>query len=369
MKNKIFVITFIFIFFSANYCMNDDSAADFGKNLKHHGNGVFIVNEGNFMYGNASLTFYDPEKKEVENDIFYNTNGLPLGDVAQSMTIIDSTAFIVINNSGKIYEMNINTFRYTGKITGLTSPRYFFVISQTKAYISDLYAKEITIVNPKTGLKNGTVNVNNHNPKFYQHSTEQILLFGKYIYVNCHSFDDKILKINSETDRLEDSLTVAKQPQSMVIDKNNNLWVLSDGGFSESPYGQVNAALSEINLNLFSVEKTLTFSDINSTPNSLCINKTGDTLFFIVKNSVSPNISGVYRFSISENQLPEWAFIKAENRFFYAVAIHPENSEIYVSDAKDYSQRGDIYRFSPNGTPIDTFAAGIIPGTFCFKIR
>jgi len=368
MKNNYFSLSFLTIFLAVS-CMNDDSAQDFQKNLKHHGIGVFIVNEGNFMYGNASLSFYDARNKTVENDIFYNTNGLPLGDVAQSMVIVDSTAFVVINNSGKIYMLNLNTFKYIGKITGLTSPRYFLPISSTKAYISDLYAKSISVINPKTGFKIGSIDVNNNNLQFYQHPTEHMVISGKYVYVNCHSFDDKILKIDTETDKLTDSLTVTKQPNSMVLDKNDKLWVLSDGGFPESPYGQVNAAISLVDLSTFSTEKTMVFTDSHSTPKSLYINKSKDTLYYIINNSVSPNISGVYRLAIDENSLPQQAIIPSDNHLFYSLAIDPENSDIYVADAKNYMQRGDIYRFSPNCTPIDTFQVGIIPGGFCFKAK
>lgn len=38
------------------------------------GKGLFITNEGNFMYGNASLSYYDPEKKHVENEVFARAN-------------------------------------------------------------------------------------------------------------------------------------------------------------------------------------------------------------------------------------------------------------------------------------------------------
>ena len=49
--------------------------------------GVFITCEGNFGWDNASLSFYDPAARSVENEIFIRANGMKLGDVAQSMTL------------------------------------------------------------------------------------------------------------------------------------------------------------------------------------------------------------------------------------------------------------------------------------------
>lgn len=39
----------------------------------------FSMNEGNFQYGNATLSYYDPETKKVENEIFYRANAMKLG--------------------------------------------------------------------------------------------------------------------------------------------------------------------------------------------------------------------------------------------------------------------------------------------------
>ena len=86
--------------------MKDDSWTG-SQSIALANKGLFIVNEGNFMYGNASLSYYDPATKQVQLDLFYKINGLPLGDVAQSMTIYKNLGFISINNSGKIYVIDI----------------------------------------------------------------------------------------------------------------------------------------------------------------------------------------------------------------------------------------------------------------------
>lgn len=357
---KLIVLTLLIITVFTSCIKKPVETVFFNFEKKH---GVFITNEGNFMYGNASLSFYDFEEKRVYNHIFSARNTVPLGDVAQSMEIFDNKAYIVVNNSGKVYVVDVNTIEFKGSITGLTSPRYIHFLNDSKAYISDLYAKAINIVNPTTYLKTGSIDVNNHNPDFYQHSTEHLLAYENYIITNCWSYDNQILFIDSNTDQLVDSLEVPAQPNSMVIDKNNKLWVLTDGGFEGSPYAHERPTLVKIDLASREIEKQFRFQ-LEENPQELCINGTKDSLYFINRH--------VYRMAVEESVFPEIPFIESDFEGvyggFYGLAIHPENSEIYIADALDFQQNGIIYRYSSSGDLIDSFKAGVIPGSFCFKL-
>ena len=345
-------------------CMKDDELWDFERLGVDKLQGVFIINEGNFTYGNGSLSFYDINSGEVLNDVFYNTNALPLGDVALSMTIRDSLAYVVVNNSGRIYVMSASTFQYRGKITGLTSPRYIHFVSDSKAYVSDLYARSIAIINPLSMEVTGSIDVGNTQGGFHQHSTEQMLQYGKYVYTNCWSFDNKVLVIDSERDVVVDSIEVLKQPNSMVMDRYHNLWVLSDGGFEGSPYGYEAPGLMKIEAGSREAVVVHRF-ERGEQPTELHINGGGDTLWFLNRH--------LYRLPL-EGEAPTLPELFVESPYgpgfnggFYGLDIDPASSELYISDAVDYVQRGMVYRIAANGVPMDTLRVGISPASFCFK--
>ena len=81
---------------------------DYGMEEEFHvtDTGLFITNEGNFQYGNATLSFYNPATKEIENEIFYRANAMKLGDVAQSMIIRDGIGWVVVNNSHVVFAID-----------------------------------------------------------------------------------------------------------------------------------------------------------------------------------------------------------------------------------------------------------------------
>ena len=345
--NPILLLLLLF----ATSCHKDNPPPE--PNPDKLGKGIFIVNEGNFNSGNASLTYYETEKKKTTNQLFYKQNNAPLGDVAQSITIHGERAYIVVNNSGLIYVINRKAALYEGKITDLVSPRQMTFIDDNKAYVSDLSSSKITVINP--------IDLNIIGKIELGRTSEEMLKIGNEIFVaNWSAFNqlatnNQLMIINSLQDILADSISVGIEPNSMVIDKNGMLWVLCSGGFenTEKP------SLWKINPGTREIIQIFNFSDINSVPTELEINKAGDKLFFIKQS--------VYRMSINDSQLPNEPFIKDIAELPYRLSVDKTTDDIYLTDALDYIRDGLVFRFNSEGQFLDTISAGIIPGSIGFN--
>ena len=318
--------------------------------------GLFICNEGNFQYGNATLSYYNPATREVENEVFYRANAMRLGDVAQSMTIHNDRGWVVVNNSHIIFAIDLNTFREVGRITGLTSPRYIHFVSDDKAYVTQIWDNRIFVVDPRRYCVVDYIEVPNMTME--QGSTEQMVQLGKYLYVNCWSYQNRILKIDTETDAIVAELEVGIQPTSLAMDCNGKLWTVTDGGFDGSPYGYEAPSLYRIDPDTFTVEAQFTFKR-GDAPSEVQLNGSGDTIYWINDD--------IWAMSVEAERLPVRPFLDSRGTIYYGLTVDPTSGDVYIADAIDYTQQGKVYRYSAEAEPIDEFYVGIIPGSFCWK--
>jgi DNA-binding beta-propeller fold protein YncE len=313
-------------------------------------NGIFIACEGNFMYGNGSLSFYHPEKKEVTNHLFQARNNAPLGDVVQSLARKGNSLFIVVNNSGKIMVTDSRTIEFKGTITDLTSPRYIHFISESKAYISDLYATSVTVFNPGTLEITGTIDLEGH-------SSEQMVQVGKFVYASHWVNGEHILVIDTETDKLVDQIKVPAQPKDLRVDKSGKIWVLCGGSYENSDVDTQPSALVRLDPETRTMEQIYRFSE-GMFSSGLEMNADGDTLYYLN--------NGVYKMDVNSRHLPDSVFIPENEKLFYHLAVNPGNNEIYIADAIDYTQDAVVYRYSQSGMLKDSFKVGINPSDFLF---
>ena len=326
------------------------------EDFNEQGRGLFCLNEGNFQYGNATLSYYNPATHSVKNEIFARANAMKLGDVAQSMIIRNGIGWVVVNNSHVVFAIDINTFKEVGRITNLTSPRYMHFISDEKAYITQIWDNRIFIVNPKRYEITGYIEIPNMTME--SGSTEQMVQYGKYLFVNCWSYQNRILKIDTETDQIVDELTVGIQPTSLALDCNNKLWTVTDGGYEGSPYGYEAPSLYRIDAESFTIEKQFRFKK-GDWPSEVQLNGTKDKIYWLNDD--------VWEMDVMAEYVPAEPFLPYNGTLYYGLTVCPRTGEVYIADAIDYMQNGKVYRYSPNRELIDEFYVGIIPGAFCWK--
>ena len=327
-------------------CGDDEPESKSGYFEK--GKGVFICNEGIFTHGNASIYYYDWSEDSLHTNIYENSNNEKLGDVLQSMNIVDDRAYLVVNNSSIINEVSIRDFKKIKTFTGFNSPRYILPVNEEKAYVSDLYSGVIYVISLKENkiikeLKTGQW-------------TETWALAGNRAFVTCPWFfsselSKKILVLDTEKDEIIDSLFAGPNPNRIEIDSNNKLWVLCGG----NGYAGIHGGLYKFDVSTGILEDSLIFENPQSLyNNAMAINKNKDTIF-IVNN-------GVYTLDVNQSDMKLTKMITLQDDFVYGMNIDDDRNLLYLSINND-NTKGEVKVYNMQGKLIKTINAGYYPNS------
>ena len=306
-------------------------------------NNVYIINEGPFMTGSGSISLYDPSSNNVCEDFYYQQNSNSLGNIVQSMAKINNEYCICVNNSGKVVFCDEN-LKKTHEISGLVSPRYIQQVSYQKAYVTDLYANSISVINLLNYIKTSSI-------PCYGKSEKMLQLYNE-IYVT-NTDKEYIFIINVINDNIIDSIYVGYNCYGIEIDQNNKLWTLSSGKGTIS-----SGKLSKINPITHQIENSFVFQN-NESPNYLCFNKTKDTIYYINTD--------IYRMNINDSNLPSNYFIQKDSKNFYGLGINPYDYNVYISDPMGFTQKSNIYIYNSNGIQLRVFKTDIGSNSFYFE--
>lgn len=337
------------------------------------GSGVFVLNEGNFQFSNGSLSFYDPVADTVANNLFYKVNNAPLGDVAESMALMDGKLYIVVNNSNLIYKVDANTMvcdtSKPFKLTDFYSPREMFIVAPDKAYVSDLIGTDLWIINPQDMTHTGTIAMGNTTEKMVQVGNELYVSNWSYYYIDAYSHEsyNTVQVVDLNNDMKVADIEVGREPNTMVVDKNGHVWVLCEGRSWEDEFGE-NPTLWEIDPMLKTATQRCEFKgpfdfddDIKGVATALKANPAGDQFYLIYNNDVR-------RFDLATMSLSEtFRITPGTDGLFYNLAVDPRTGDLYVTDAKNYMMNGTVYRYSSDGLLLASFEAGLIPSAMLFK--
>lgn len=311
--------------------------------------GIWVINEGQFGFGNGEISFIDPLKSSISNNLFYSSNGIFPGDIPFDLYVDDSCLVLSVNNSGRLWILKRNDFTIQSDVKNITSPRFIVKTGQNRFAVSSFGNDSIYVID----LSGEVVQVN---AVYSGKSTESMIVFGNILYATNWSayggnYDNTTVQMfHTQTNQYLGQIQTGKEPNSMVIDKNGSLWVLCSGGYMN----EEKARLFRINTLSNTVEREFEFDDISMSPKSLTINPEGDRMYFLNGD--------VFSMSISDTILPVVPFFEAKDRNFYIVNASLYSDTIVVTDAGNYQVAGYVLFYNSTGILEAVYRAGIIPG-------
>lgn len=345
MKGFLKIIGLFLLLLSISSCRSDKPPSLVTGPEVSGTNRVWVCNEGNFQQANSELGIFNPEKNEYSSNVFSLANGIGPGDVLQSIYFYNGLAYLIVNNSGKIIVVDTSSFRAKREITGLVSPRYMLEVAPLKAYISDLYGDALAVVDLSTDTVLGSIKCGGW--------TEKMWIVGNEVFVSMPQ-NDHVYIVDILSDQVVDSIKVAYGSNSLVLDKNQDLWVLCSGSTAENEI----AGLFKID----PVGRTvLNKWDLNEAklPSNLAIDQRGENLYFIYED--------LFQMGIDEPTIPAVSLYPSGGKLFYGMNLDKARNEIYLANAKDFVQKGEAFRIDSSGNLLTSFRTGFNPNGFYFE--
>ena len=328
---KLFSVIFVFILFSS--CTKN--LDDFGPQSNEvdtpiaHTKRVVVLNEGNFMFGNGSVSVIDNSTNEVSNEAFKQANNYPLGDVPQSVMVHDSLGYIVVNNSGKIEVVDWADLKSVKTITGFTSPRQMIIVNNNPltAWVTDLYANKIWKVNLESGLIIGDIPCQGWNENIIKWNDNVLVLNKK---------DSLINVFNHTTEQLSQSIGVGLELVDFKWWSANELMVLTNVGFYK------------LELQTMSLTLVKEFT-VKRAPIRLAVDTALNISYFLDVD--------LFRFETSINKVVSSNL----GSNLYGLAVSAISHEVYVTDTKDFVQPGEVLKYDSDFQDSVVYSVGVNP--------
>ena len=319
-------------------------------------NGLYVMNEGVWNYNNSTISYYNLNAGEVTTDIFTAVNHRGLGDTGNDLQRYGSKLYCVVNTSENVQVMDF----YTAKVVG-------------------------------------TVPLQGKSPR-------RICFSGSKAYVSC--FDGTVVRFDTASLAVEATVTVGPNPEGVCI-ANGKLYVANTGGYNAPDYG---TTVSVIDLNTFTVTKDIsvvlnpTRLYVSPDQQDIYLISSGDYgVYFDIKSclqKISPvtdevvqtynfelnnlafygNSAYFYSYDFNSEEYTIQVFDLATetivNSHFitdgttlnipYGIVVNPQNGDVYISDAQNFTVNGDVYCFGQDGKKKFSFEVGVNPSTMVF---
>lgn len=316
--------------------------------------GIYILNQGQYPTGAATLTYYDYTTQVLTADIFASVNGRSLGTTGNDAEVYGSKMYITVDGSGTVEVVNAKTAKSIKTLSFLNGtislhPRSV-AFYKTNAFVT-IYNGTVAVIDTASLTVSQYITVG-RNPE------QMVVSNGKLYVVNSGGLsatpDNTVSIINLSTLTVTKTLTVGDDPYAASLDSYGNIYVNAYGN-----YGVTNSSLSIINS---TTDVVTSKTDFGPGPFSI----SGDNAYYLSTNySGSAPVTQILTYNTKTAVNGTTNFITDGTNFTAAYAFTADalTGEMFVADAKSYTANGTLYAFDKAGKKEYTLTTGIVPGT------
>ena len=305
---------------------------------------------------NGSISYLSDDLK-IENNVFSALNPEKTkNDIIQCIAFNGDAAYLVVNHSNKIEVVNRYTFKSIATVTAnLNNPR-FIAFANGKGYVTN-WGDPYVATDDYVAVLDLATNTTSATKIPVVEGPEKIIENDGKLYIahkGGYSQGNSLTVINSTTNSVVTNFVVGDVPSSLIKD-SGTLYVLCDGRPSyDGP--ETAGKIVKVNLSSNTITSTISFPDLTH-PGFMDIYN--GKLYYTVSKDV-------YSTTVNATALPTTKiFTASEASILYGFAV--KNDKIYVADAVNYQDPGDIYLYSLTGTLTNEFSVGVLPNGFYFN--
>lgn len=340
--------------------------------------GLYLLNEGNMGSNKCTLDFLDYARGVYMRNIYAERNPdvvMELGDVGNDIQIYGSKMYVVVNCSNKVEVLDARSGK---RITQINIPNCRFVtFDRGYAYVSS-YVGPVELNNPDAVhgavYKVDTTSLKTVGRCTVGYQPEEMAVLGDRLYVAnsggymAPKYDNTVSMIQLSEFRQTEKIPVGVNLCHIRADRYGRLWVTSRGDYASVPS------------NLYVMQKRpgRDEMEVTDTLNIPCSDFaiSGDSLYYYSTEWNDHTQTNTVTYGIIDIRTKQ----RVSNSFItdgtqrdiavpYGIAIHPETSEIFVTDAKNYVSSGMLHCYSRDGRRKWSVRTGDIPAHIAFLER
>ena len=329
--------------------------------------GVMVLNTGNFLDNNGSISFLQREKSIAENDIFYKANGMSLTGNVQGYAEAGGIGMILVDNStagqDKVELVSVKDFKRVGSFGApdIENPRDILVIDENTVYVS-CWGQTGSFSNfwPNPGYI-AVIDVATKTIKqkiTVDRGAERMVRHRDAVFVGNSAGLASLQEIDTKQHKVVKSHRMGSAPLPIGVDAFGKLWVA---------YGRTVARLDATSRQ---VEKEFLVtehpqkrpSQFAMTPDGLRINF---VYSFFDANDGFKEKGEVYQFGVRDERIATG--IPVLNRIPTGMRYDPKQGLLYIGSTPSFKQAGHVLRYRNDFSLVDSIQVEIAPSSFYFK--